>query len=169
MVSKTVPFSARISVEDAEFISTLEYDGAHTPSDKLRALLAESRRRHSHQTDYGQNLAQMQEWTGSMKRLLLVRCNQLSLQAEPLLRIVDALPDLLATLQTVSARAAELNTRELQQAECSILQKVLRINELLLPLALSTQHQANAELTQSLVLLAKLVTEHQTAFLGERL
>ena len=169
MVSKTVPFSARISVEDAEFISTLEYDGAHTPSDKLRALLAESRRRHSNQTDYGQNLAQMQEWTGYMKRQLLVRCNQLSVQADPLLRIVDALPDLLATLQTVSARAGELNIRELQQAESNILHKVLRINELLLPLALTTQRQANTELTQPLVLLAQLVTEHQVAFQGESL
>ena len=37
---KTIPFSARISVEDADFISTLEFDGARTPSEKLRGLLA---------------------------------------------------------------------------------------------------------------------------------
>ncbi|CAM5500755.1 hypothetical protein RLON56S_03654 [Alishewanella longhuensis] len=38
MTNKTVPFSARISVEDAEFISTLAYEGAHTPSEQVTCL-----------------------------------------------------------------------------------------------------------------------------------
>ncbi|MDX1391935.1 MAG: hypothetical protein R3241_06135, partial [Rheinheimera sp.] len=82
MSAKTVPFSARISVEDAEFISELEFDGANTPSDKLRALLAESRRRYQGYSDYGQNLAQMQEWLGRIKRQLLVRQQQLNQRSE---------------------------------------------------------------------------------------
>ena len=93
MSTKTVPFSARISVEDAEFISSLEYDGAHTPSDKLRALLAETRRRHQGFSDYGQNLAQMQEWLGQIKRQLLVRQQQLSQHSELLVRVLDAVTD----------------------------------------------------------------------------
>ncbi|WP_254795811.1 hypothetical protein [Arsukibacterium indicum] len=168
MSSKTVPFSARISIEDAEFISTLEYDGAHTPSDKLRALLAETRRKHASYPDYGHNLAQMQEWLGQMKRQLLIRQQQLNQQAEPVLRVLDALPDLLATLQTMAARCPQMNVRELQQTEQSVLQKVYRLNELLLPLALTQGDNDEHELQQGLFALATLISEHRMAIQGEQ-
>ena len=168
MSSKTVPFSARISVEDAEFISTLEYDGAHTPSDKLRALLAETRRRYASFADYGQNLAQMQEWLGQIKRQLLIRQQQLNQQAEPVLRLLDALPDLLATLQTMSANCSQLNVRELKQAEQSVLQKIVRINELLLPLAVTDTQQPRTDVTDSLFVLAQLIIDHKVAIQGEQ-
>lgn len=168
MSSKTVPFSARISIEDAEFISTLEYDGAHTPSDKLRALLAETRRKHASYPDYGHNLAQMQEWLGQMKRQLLIRQQQLNRQAEPVLRVLDALPDLLATLQTMAARCPQMNVRELQQTEQSVLQKIYRLNELLLPLAITQSNSDDQELQRGLFALATLISEHRMAIQGEQ-
>lgn len=165
MSSKTVPFSARISVEDAEFISSLEFDGAHTPSDKLRALLAQTRRRYEGFSDYGQNLAQMQEWLGQIKRQLLVRQHQLNQHSELLIRVLDALPDLLATLQTLSASSESLNVRELQQAEQQVQLKICRLNELLLPLAVTSD--ADSSLQQSMFALAKLLHEHRVAVQGE--
>lgn len=165
MSTKTVPFSARISIDDAEFISSLEYDGAHTPSDKLRALLAETRRQHQGFADYGQNLAQMQEWLGQIKRQLLVRQQQLNQHSELMLRVLDALPDLLATLQTMAASCSSLNMRELQHTEQQVLQKVYRLNELLLPLALTSS--ADSGLQQGIFGLAKLVHEHRLAIQGE--
>ena len=165
MSSKTVPFSARISVEDAEFISSLEFDGAHTPSDKLRALLAQTRRRYEGFSDYGQNLAQMQEWLGQIKRQLLVRQHQLNQHSELLIRVLDALPDLLATLQTLSASSESLNVRELQQAEQQVQLKICRLNELLLPLAVTSD--ADSSLQQSMFGLAKLLHEHRVAVQGE--
>lgn len=164
MSTKTVPFSARISVEDAEFISGLEYDGAHTPSDKLRALLAETRRRHQGFADYGQNLAQMQEWLGQIKRQLLVRQQQLSQHSELLVRLLDALPDLLATLQTMAASCGSLNSRELQQTEQQVMIKLCRLNELLMPLALTGS--ADTELVQGMFGLATLIHEHKLAIQG---
>lgn len=166
MSIKTVPFSARISVEDAEFISSLEYDGAHTPSDKLRALLAETRRKHQGFADYGQNLAQMQDWLGQIKRQLLVRQQQVNQHSELLLRLLDALPDMLATLQTLAATCSKLNSRELQHIELQMLQKVSRLNELLLPLALTSD--SDNSLGQGLFELAKLVHEHKMAIQGEQ-
>lgn len=163
MSSKTVPFSARISIEDAEFISMLEYDGAHTPSDKLRALLAETRRRHTNAVNYGENLAQMQEWLGQMKRQLLVRQQQLNIHCEASVRLLDALPDLLATLQTHTATAAQANVRDMRDAEQTLLQKFLRLNELLLPLAVL----AEPEIDHSMFRLAALINEHQSAIRGE--
>jgi hypothetical protein len=165
MSVKTVPFSARISIEDAEFISNLEFDGANTPSDKLRALLAETRRRYQGYSDYGQNLAHMQEWLGQIKRQLLVRQQQLDQRSELLIRVLDALPDLLATLQTLSARCDVLNVRELRQTEGQVLQKVCQLNELLLPLAITSA--AESRLLTGLFDLANLVSEHRMAIQGE--
>lgn len=166
MSGKTVPFSARISIEDAEFISMLEYDGAHTPSDKLRALLAETRRRNQNSVDYGENLGHMQEWFGQMKKKLLIRQQQLNLHNEGTLRLLDSLPDLIATLQTLTARASQLNVRELQDSEIQLLQKILRLNELLLPLALTSQKNA---VSDSLFALAELISSYRAAIEGEPL
>ena len=42
---RSVPLSVRVAPEDADFISRVEIAGAETPSEKVRALLAEARRR----------------------------------------------------------------------------------------------------------------------------
>src|SRR5688572_21558639 len=126
MSNKTIPFSARISVEDLEFISSLEYEGASTPSDKLRGLLNETRRSYSNQIDYAHNLAQMQGWFTPMKRQLLVRQDQLQLTTEITNRLLDSLPELIARLQTLAARAAEASARELRQGEQHLLQSLVR-------------------------------------------
>ena len=165
MSLKTVPFSARISVEDAEFISNLEFDGAHTPSDKLRALLAQTRRHYQGYRDYGQNLAHMQEWLGQIKRQLLIRQQQLNQRNEVMLCVLDVLPDLLATLQTMAANCDTLNVRELQLTEQQTLQKICRLNEFLLPLAIT--EDADSGIRDGLFKLAQLVSEYSAAIQGE--
>lgn len=139
MSGKTIPFSARISVEDAEFISRLEFEGAHTPSDKLRGLLAETRRQQSSREDYAQNLSQAQELFGKMKHQLLVHQQSLNYLPDVTLRVLDTLPDLLASLQTLTARSAKLSTKELQAADTAMLDKIFQLNTLLLPLAITSQ------------------------------
>lgn len=165
MSLKTVPFSARISVEDAEFISNLEFDCAHTPSDKLRALLAETRRRYQGYRDYGQNLAHMQEWLGQIKRQLLTRQQQLNQRHDVVLCVLDALPDLLATLQTMAANCDALNVRELRLTEQQTLQKICRLNELLLPLAITAE--AESGIREGLFKLAQMVSDYSVAIQGE--
>ncbi len=145
MSGKTIPFSARISVEDAEFISTLEFDGARTPSEKLRGLLAETRRQQSSCEDYAQNLSQAQELFGKMKHQLLVRQQSLNYLPDATLRVLDTLPDLFASLQTLTARSANLSTQELQEADADMLDKIFYLNALLLPLAITSQHTSHTK------------------------
>ncbi|WP_333608593.1 hypothetical protein [Arsukibacterium sp.] len=164
MTMKTVPFSARISVEDAEFISTLAYDGAHTPSDKLRALLAETRRRHACFDDFSENLVQMNDWCKQISQPLLVRQQQLQIRTEASNRLLERLPELLASLQTLGARCPGLNVRELQLAEQQLTQQVLNMVSLLLPLAV-TQPQMTAE-QDGIFKLAELITQHRLAVQG---
>lgn len=165
-MTKTVPFSARISVEDAEFISQLEYEGAHTPSDKFRALLAETRLRHVNRDDYGYNLARMQERMGNIKCRLLVRQEQLNIRVETLIGVLDALPDLLASLETLSARSPQLNRKELQLAEQQILQKLAMIYERVLPLALTRTDNATSQ-QEGLFMLAQLINDYRMTHKGE--
>lgn len=45
MTGRTVPLSVRVSHDDADFLASLEIEGAESPSEKLRALITEARRR----------------------------------------------------------------------------------------------------------------------------
>lgn len=49
---KTVPLSVRVSMEDADFIAQLNIEGAVTPSDKIRAIIANARLRQSEDQNY---------------------------------------------------------------------------------------------------------------------
>lgn len=167
MSNKTIPFSARISVEDLEFISSLEYEGASTPSDKLRGLLAEVRRQYSNQVDYSHNLAQMQEWLSPMKRSLLVRQDQLQIDTSITNRVLDSLPELLARLQSLAARAEQATARELRQGEQQVLKGIIAINELIIPLAARLADEKNQPEMDALRRLMDIIGRTQTATQGE--
>lgn len=59
MTIKTIPLSVRISAQDAEFIASLEFEEAVTPSDKLRALIREARRRREKREEFSSCLGLM--------------------------------------------------------------------------------------------------------------
>ena len=160
MSGKTIPFSARISVADAEFISTLEFDGAHTPSEKLRGLLAEIRRQQISSEDYAHNLSQAQELVGKIKHQMLVRQQSLNYAPSATLRTLDVLPDLLAGLQTLAARSPNLTIKQFQEADAALIHKIFQLNELLLPLAITTELTADKN-QKNLFDLATLVLEYQ--------
>lgn len=102
MPSKTIPISARVSHEDAEFISRLKINGATTPSDKLRAIIADARRQKSRTKDYRGCFQMIQE--------LLMPVNETIRQveldnhehSELITRAVEWLPDVLAYIVSSS-------------------------------------------------------------------
>jgi hypothetical protein len=49
---KTVQLSTRVTDSDSAFLASLEIDGAQTPSDKLRALIEDARKRREGTRDY---------------------------------------------------------------------------------------------------------------------
>ncbi|MBU1618473.1 MAG: hypothetical protein KJ556_02245 [Gammaproteobacteria bacterium] len=168
MSAKTVPFSARISVDDAEFISQLQYDGAYTPSDKLRALLVEVRRQRQHGANYADNLAVVQEWFSRLKRQWLLREQELGVHSELMIRSLDLLPELLAQIQTATAEKAEVKLNGFLQHEQDFAQVLLRFSELILPLALSAAPDDRNPIKQGLVRLATVVCQSQVATQGEK-
>ncbi|WP_144392314.1 hypothetical protein [Pleionea sediminis] len=58
MTGRTVPLSVRVSPEDAEFLASFEMEGADTPSEKLRALISEARKRQDSMSGFSE--AQME-------------------------------------------------------------------------------------------------------------
>ena len=61
MPNKSVPFSVRLSQEDAEFVATLEIPGAITPSDKIRHIISEARKKNSPTQDFNRLLERFRD------------------------------------------------------------------------------------------------------------
>jgi hypothetical protein len=61
MSNKSIPLSVRLPPEDATFLADLNVPGAITPSDKLRALVQEAKRRRAGETTYADALDYFEE------------------------------------------------------------------------------------------------------------
>ncbi len=130
MASKTVQISARISNEDAEFLSKLAVNGAKTPSDKLRAIITQTRKR-----SIG-----IQEYTGSYKMIqdLVLPMNETirkheldqAVHSEFIIRFFEWLPDLVAyAVSSVPTKETEKIKTELETYEQGLADRVFRFFE----------------------------------------
>lgn len=123
MVQKSVPLSLRISDKDAEFLARFEAEGATTPSEKVRFLLAEARDR------YG---AERPEDTGVVARRLLSRGrkrwrhaeDETDLTSDLVLKLYDRAPDLFGLLM-----AGPDDDQHLSRFEKALAVEVARILE----------------------------------------
>jgi hypothetical protein len=136
--SKSITISARIAHEDAAFLSQLEVNGANTPSDKLRALIAEARKRKEQPRDYGGCLAQIQE----MIAPVATRVRQVELaekaHSELLTRTFEWLPETVAYI--LAAPPAETDSwplEELAEYEQGLADRLFRLVTALLQLGVT--------------------------------
>lgn len=100
MSVKSVPLSARISDADSEFLARLSVAGATTPSEKVRALIAEARRRHEGRQDYAGCLALMEEMFAPALRRLRRLEHEANTQSGALKALYAWLPEVAALLIT---------------------------------------------------------------------
>lgn len=130
MSSKTVSISARITHEDAEFISQLKINGAKTPSDKLRAIIADARRRDSRTQDYRGCFQMIQE---IMKPVIeKIRHAELenNVHSELITRCVEWLPDTIAyTVSSVHEFENAGSRDQLENTESGVSDRVFRLME----------------------------------------
>ena len=112
MPLKTIPISARVSHEDAEFISQLQINGATTPSDKLRAIIAEARRQRSRSKDYRGCFQMIQELL--MPVIETIRQVELDNHehSELITRSIEWLPDALAYIVSSAPQTSDDNSAE---------------------------------------------------------
>jgi hypothetical protein len=98
MATQTVPISARIAHKDAEFLSQIKVPGAKTPSDKLRAILSDARRRSAREKDYRGTFQHLQEILGPVVEQIRQAELTHGIHSELVTRTLDWLPDAVAYL-----------------------------------------------------------------------
>lgn len=127
---KGVSISARISQEDADFIGQLSVDGAETPSDKLRALIADAKRRSLGKNDYLSTLKQLEELTSPNLNHIRGAEHRDGVHSELIAELYDCLPELLAYL--VSGTHADMTLEQLVELESGAADRLFRLIEAVL-------------------------------------
>ena len=100
MANKSISLSVRVSQQDAEFVAGLDLPGAATPSDKLRELIREARRRHEQTNDYNAMLALLEQLVRQAKARNQFARHVDRVQSELIDAAYEWLPETLAWLTT---------------------------------------------------------------------
>ena len=102
--------SARIPVEDIEWLASLEIQGAISPSDKLRALIAQMRRQYAGTLDYEASLSWLRDLVAPFVTAIRAFEHQNRMHSEVLTLTAEWLPQIMATL--LSERTLAKDDRE---------------------------------------------------------
>lgn len=146
MSSKSVTISARIAHEDAEFLSQLNINGAATPSDKLRALITDARRRRERPQDYGGCLQMVQEIVTPVAAKVRQTELETKMHSELLTRTFEWLPETLAYLMAFDpdGQAAD-KPGQLKEYERGLAERLFRLVASLLQLGITPHCPCYAE------------------------
>ena len=138
MPPKQVTISARISAEDAEFISGLSIEDAKTPSDKLRAIIAQARLRNQRQTDYVGTLQNVHELLQPVVRKIRKTEVENQVHSELILRLTEWIPDSAAFLvSSILELDDQQATEKLLQIERGVTDRLIRLMESVLQMAIT--------------------------------
>lgn len=138
MPLKQVTISARISQDDAEFISRLNLEDAKTPSDKLRAIIAEARQRSHREQDYVGCLHAIQEMTQPVLRKIRKTEVENRIHSELIIRLAEWIPDIVAFLVSSISTTDEQNINEtMLHLEQGLAERLIRLMESVLQLAVT--------------------------------
>ncbi|WP_417485949.1 hypothetical protein [Maricaulis sp.] len=134
-MSRSVPLSVRISDDDAAFLARFKAEGAKTPSEKLRALLAQARRMEAGGDDFASRV----EWCGAQLQPALNRLRNAQKEhrnrSELVARAYQRMPELVATLM-VGVRE-EGTVDDLVDFEADLSEQIFALIEELLDLGLT--------------------------------
>jgi len=133
---KTSQISTRVTQADADFLATLTLEGATTPSDKVRALITEARRRREELGDYRGSLRQVRDLVAPATAAILEAENRARVHSALVLPLVDWLAESLAfTLSHVPGSSEA--TRELEELEQGLVDRSMRWAQALLRLGIT--------------------------------
>ncbi len=135
MGNHRIPISVRISQEDSDFISNLQIEGAHTPSEKIRELLKQARLAHETVHDYDAALTHSEQFLQGARHQWLLLEKSLGVHSPILARAFELVPDLVASLGDVLPDEADINT--LKQHEKQVLWRIIRLMDGVLQLAIT--------------------------------
>ena len=137
VVPKTVPLSVRISHDDAAFLAELKIEGATTPSDKLRGLIAERKKQSLQGDEYDLILASLEANLGRVIPVLRHVENDQNAHSEILKMVAESLPDMLAHLLAQGRKVKDKN--DMAKLESQIADKFFLLIEMMLRLGVTSQ------------------------------
>jgi len=103
--------SARIPSEDMEWLAGLDIQGAVSPSDKLRALIAQMRRQQEGTLDYERSLSWLRDLVAPFVTAIRALEHQNRMHSEALTLAAEWLPQIMATLLSERGLAKEAKKR----------------------------------------------------------
>ncbi len=138
MSEKSVNLSVRLSSEDARFLKRLSIPNAETVSEKLRMIIDRARRREEGAHSYPAALRMVDELLDPVRLGLLDQERREQVHSELLARVYEWLPDMLGYLLAgVDQEPDSDEVIELAQLESGIAERVFRLIEAVLRLALT--------------------------------
>jgi hypothetical protein len=111
--------SARIPVDDLQWLATLEMQGANSPSDKLRALVTQLRRQHEGALEYSASLQWMRDLVAPFVTAVGTFEHRQGQHSELVRLISDWVPQLMAILVAESSLGRE-PLRKAQEIEAKL-------------------------------------------------
>jgi hypothetical protein len=125
--------SARIPTEDMEWLASLDLQGAVSPSDKLRALIAQMRRQHEGTLDYERSLGWLRDLVAPFVTAIRAFEHHNRMHSEVLTLAAEWLPQVMATLlseRTLArdARAQAIDVEDIVVQRCfQLLASIMRL------------------------------------------
>ena len=118
--------SARIPTEDMEWLAGLEIQGAVSPSDKLRALIAQMRRQQEGTLDYERSLGWLRDLVAPFVTAIRAVEHHNRMHSEVLTLAAEWLPQVMATLLSERALAKDAKKRAVDVEEI-VVQRCLQL------------------------------------------
>jgi hypothetical protein len=128
--------SVRVPTEDVEWLSSLDMAGAVTPSDKLRALIAQMRRQHQGSMDYAACVAWLRDLLAPFVVALRDVEHRHRLHSDAVDAIVEWVPQIAATL-LAERRFGKDAVTQVTGLEAALLQRCFQLCNTLLRLGVT--------------------------------
>ena len=130
--------SARIPSEDIEWLASLDIQGAVSPSDKLRGLIAQMRRQHEGTLDYARSLGWLRDLVSPFVTGIRAVENHNRMHSEVLTLIAEWLPQVMATIVSERALPSDAKKRAVEIEEI-IVQRCFQLLASLMRLAVTRE------------------------------
>jgi hypothetical protein len=137
MAGKSIPISVRVSDDDAAFLAALDIQGAVTPSEKIRALIARARDDADGGNDYEAALTRVRAWLEPTSQRLRAREMSSRQRSELIADTLYWLPDLVAFLMAGPDPAPRKGDDGLKAFEAGVADRIFRYIEAVLRLAVT--------------------------------
>ncbi len=135
---KSITLSVRISQEDALFLSQYKSEGKITPSDKLRALIRESREQQQGFQDFRHSIDMFEKMLAPINSAIRETEKVERMHSELVSRVMSWLPDTMALVVSASKQQENSHDREtLLALEEEMVDRVFRLVETVLQLGIT--------------------------------